>query len=160
MKMVYVVDSDPVMRESLDMLLQIEGFSVQTFASARRFLTMAPPRRAGCVLTEIYMPDDVSGLDVVSEVSRWGPDWSSIILTVDYDMDLREVALALGARDFLEKPCLPDELVAALRKVFDVAPCAVAPALPHPRALEGRDRAASTGLAVNKLAAVWRRNSI
>lgn len=131
MPIVYVIDNDPVLRESLKLLLRAEGFSVETFSTAQKFLSARPPIEPGCVLTEIYMADEATGFEVLAAAATWGPDWPVIVLTVDYDLELRQTALARGASDFLEKPCPPDDLIAAVQKALHGGLATISAALPR-----------------------------
>ncbi len=155
MPIVYVIDNDPVLRESLKLLLGAEGFSVETFSTAQKFLRQRSPIEPGCVLTEIYMADEATGFEVLSAVSGWGPDWPVIVLTVDYDLELRQAALAQGASDFLEKPCPPDELVAAVQNALRGGIATISAAFPRRSSL--LERAAPPLLAgpVKTPAARW-----
>ena len=54
---VHVIDDDEAMRESLAFLLGAVGMDVQTYASATAFLDVAPEVKAGCVITDVRMPE-------------------------------------------------------------------------------------------------------
>jgi two-component system response regulator FixJ len=111
--LIYVVDDDDAMRDSLEQLLTAKGFSVATFDSAQAFLTSFEPNRAGCVVADIRMPG-MSGLELQSRLKETHGDIPMIIMTGNADVPSAVRALKTGALDFIEKPIDTDSLVAAI----------------------------------------------
>jgi len=116
--LVYVIDDDDFVRESIDLLLTVEGFDVDSYASAADFLKAGPPCREGCVLTDFQMPGGLTGIDLLSEIVKRGFGWPVIIMTAQGTAALREMAENLGACDFLAKPFPPEVLIGAVQKAL------------------------------------------
>jgi len=117
--LVYVIDDDESLRSAIDLLLTIEGFVVETYASAVDFLRADLPNRNGCVLTDLEMPGGVTGIDLLSKIVKRDLDWPVIIMTGAVTERVREIASRLGAFDFLEKPFRPEELIGAVRNAVE-----------------------------------------
>lgn len=113
-RLVYVIDDDPAMRDSLDFLLGAAGFAVRLFENAEAFLGELPGLGAGCVLTDVRMP----GTDGIELLRRLNADsanrLSVIVMTGHGDIPLAVEAMKLGALDFLEKPFEDERLVAVI----------------------------------------------
>jgi two-component system response regulator FixJ len=109
---VHVVDDDEAVRESLEALLFVSGFSVKTYVSAEDFLARAP-EVAGCLLLDVNMPG-MSGLDLLERLAGMGVQRPVVILTARRDNGLGELAFSLGASQVLGKPVSKDELLAAI----------------------------------------------
>ncbi len=105
--LVYVVDDDEFMRSALDMLLTVDGFVVETYASAVDFLKAGPPSGKGCVLTDLQMPGGLTGIDLLRKIVERGLDWPVIIMTAATTERVREIASRLGAFDFLKSHSAP-----------------------------------------------------
>lgn len=100
--LVHVVDDDAGMRDSLRMLLESEGFSVQTHDSATAFL-MEAATASGCVLTDLRMPE-IDGLELQRRLRDQGSPLPVIVMTAAADVGIAVRAMKTGAIDFLEKP--------------------------------------------------------
>jgi two-component system response regulator FixJ len=111
---VYVIDDDDAVRQSLEFLLRTAGFTVRGFESAKAFLEIMPELRSGCIITDVRMPD-VSGIDLLRRVKELGVDIPVIMITGHGDISLAVEAMKIGAADFLEKPFDDDQLLGALR---------------------------------------------
>ncbi len=111
---IYVVDDDDAVRQSLDFLLRTAGFSVRSFESGKAFLETMPPLNFGCLITDVRMPE-ISGVDLLRQVKNKDPDFPVIMITGHGDIALAVEAMKIGAADFLEKPFDDDQLLAALR---------------------------------------------
>ncbi len=108
--MVYVIDDDEAMRDSLDFLLGAADFNVTLFESAEHFFDALPGVDFGCVVSDIRMP----GLDSIELLKRLKVSRSSfpvLIMTWHGDVPLAVEAMKLGAVDFLEKPFEDDRLI-------------------------------------------------
>jgi two-component system response regulator FixJ len=115
---VFVVDDDPGIRDSMHLLLEVAGFKVCNFGSARQFLADDRPKH-GCLIADIRMPD-MSGLDLQEEVIRRHMELPVIIMTGHGDVPLAVRAMKAGAIDFLEKPFNDETLLASVRRALDV----------------------------------------
>jgi two-component system, LuxR family, response regulator FixJ len=111
---VYVVDDDDAARESLEFLLNTVQLPVRTYNSAVAFLAALPPTAAGCVITDVRMPE-VSGIDLLKRLAERGIKVPVIVITGHGDVPLAVEAMRLGAVDFFEKPFDGDKVVGAVK---------------------------------------------
>ncbi len=100
---VFIVDDDQSIRESLALVLRLEGYRSRTFASGEEFLASCPADAAGCVIVDLRMPG-MSGLDVQRSLAERSIDLPLIFMTAFGDVATTRAALKAGAVDFLEKP--------------------------------------------------------
>ena len=114
---IYVIDDDDAVRQSLEFLLRTAGFTVRSFESAKAFLEIMPQLRSGCIITDVRMPN-ISGIDLLRRVKELGVDIPVIMITGHGDISLAVEAMKIGAADFLEKPFDDDQLLAALRSTL------------------------------------------
>jgi len=117
---VFVIDDDVAVRDSLETLLEVAGFCVAVFDSAVRFLSEAQPNPGDCVITDVRMPD-MDGLALQQELIRRDSRLPMIVITGHGDVPLAVQAMKAGAIDFLEKPFARDTLLAAVRNALDRA---------------------------------------
>ena len=115
---VFVVDDDADIRDSMRMLLEVAGFKVRSFTSAKHFLADDNPK-SGCLIADIRMPD-MSGLELQEEVTRRHIDLPVIIITGHGDVPLAVQAMKSGAIDFLEKPFSEDMILASVQRAMEV----------------------------------------
>jgi len=101
--LVFVVDDDDAVRESISWLISSVDLKVQAYASASDFLAQCRPGQAGCLITDIRMPE-VSGLELQDELNRRGCDIPVIVITGHGDVQTAVRAMKAGAFDFIEKP--------------------------------------------------------
>jgi len=111
---IYVIDDDDAVRQSLEFLLRTAGHTVRSFESAKAFLEILPELRSGCIITDVRMPE-ISGIDLLRRVKEFGADMPVIMITGHGDISLAVEAMKLGAVDFIEKPFDDDQLLAALK---------------------------------------------
>lgn len=112
--MVYVIDDDAAVRDSLKFLLEAARLTVRTFESASDFLKVLPGLETGCVITDVRMPD-VSGVDLLRQVRASTASLPVIVITGHGDIPLAVEAMKIGAADFFEKPFDDDAFLAAIR---------------------------------------------
>lgn len=126
---VYVIDDDSALRDSISFLLASAGMSVQLFDSAEAFLAAAPSTLSGgCILTDIRM-QGLDGIELLQRLREAGHKVPVIVMTGHGDVPLAVKAMKLGATDFLEKPFDGDVLVKVVRSAFQPeAPIAAADA--------------------------------
>jgi FixJ family two-component response regulator len=101
--LVYIVDDDPDMRDSLRWLMKTVGIRAQTFASADEFLRDFTPNGPGCVILDVRMPG-TSGLDLFEELIARGEGMPVIFITAHADVPMAVRAMKSGAVEFVEKP--------------------------------------------------------
>jgi two-component system response regulator FixJ len=111
--LVHVVDDDEAVRDSLSLLLEAAGLSVRTYDSATAFLKALPNLAAGCVLTDVRMPE-LDGLELQRRLTELGIRLPVIVMTGHGDVPIAVEALKAGAADFLEKPFDDVQLLAAV----------------------------------------------
>ena len=116
--LVYVVDDDAAMRESLEFLLDAAGYSVTTFDSASDFLQQLPRLTFGCVVSDIRMPG-IDGMELLRDVKAGRGEMPIIIMTGHGDIPLAVEAIKLGALDFLEKPFEDERMIGAIRTALE-----------------------------------------
>ena len=107
---VYVVDDDRGVRDSLDLLLKSSGIDCETFESAASFLKSFRPERIGCLVADIRMPG-MSGLDLQKELNSRRADIPIIFITGHGDVPMAVTAMKAGAVDFLTKPFRNQDLL-------------------------------------------------
>jgi two-component system response regulator FixJ len=118
--LVHVVDDDASVRDSLALLLESAGFSVRTYDSAAAFLKAASDLTAGCVLTDVQMPE-LNGLELQRRMSELDIRLPVIVMTGHGDVPIAVEALKAGAVDFLEKPFEEQHLLAAVASAIAVS---------------------------------------
>lgn len=122
---VYVVDDDAAVRESLEFLFGSVGLATQTFATAEGFLAAVEADACGCLVLDMRMPG-MSGLALQAELARRGVSLPVIFLTAHGTIPLTVKAMRAGAADFLTKPvdgrCLLECVRAVLGKDADPVP--------------------------------------
>jgi RNA polymerase sigma factor (sigma-70 family) len=116
---VFIVEDDAAVRDSLGLLLGLQGFRTQAFSCAEDFLRVYQPSWAGCLLLDVKMPG-MSGLELQESLRQQSVALPIIIMTAHGDIATVRTALRSGAVDFLEKPVGPDALLGAVRTALDV----------------------------------------
>jgi two-component system response regulator FixJ len=111
---VVVIDDDEAVLDSLRVLLELEGFNVETFEQASVFLQRCEGKLPGCLVTDVRMPD-MDGLELLQALVARGPLPPVIVITGHGDVPLAVQAMKLGARDFLEKPFDTSDLMTSIR---------------------------------------------
>jgi FixJ family two-component response regulator len=116
-QLVSVIDDDESVRESLPDLLWEFGFDVEAFPSAEDFLASDALNRTKCLVLDIAMPG-MSGPELQEELARRRSTIAIVFITANGDEQLRDILLAKGASEVLQKPfgeaALLDALDAAL----------------------------------------------
>jgi two-component system, LuxR family, response regulator FixJ len=100
---VFVVDDEPIIRSSLQRLIESVSLKVETFAAANEFLEAYEVGAPGCVVLDVRMPG-ISGLDLQERMAERGIDIPIIFITAYGDVPMAVRALKAGAVDFLQKP--------------------------------------------------------
>ncbi len=108
--LVYVVDDDEAVRDSLTLLLKAVSLTGQAFSSAAEFLNDYDPEQHGCLVADIRMPG-MSGLDLQDELIRRGAHIPLIFITGHGDVPMAVDAMKSGALDFIEKPFRDQDLL-------------------------------------------------
>ena len=111
---VFVVDDDISIRESLQALIGTEGMRVEAFASAEEFLARPRVRSASCLVLDVSLPA-LNGLDLQQLVAIDRGDMPIIFITAHGDVPMTVKAMKAGALEFFTKPFDVDVLLAAIR---------------------------------------------
>lgn len=117
--MVFIVDDDAAVRDSLRALLESARFEVEDFPSAMSFLAAVTPGSGACLVADVRMPD-MDGLALQEELARRGMDLPVIIVTGHGEVPLAVRAMKAGAIDFIEKPYDDDLLLASVRRAQEL----------------------------------------
>jgi FixJ family two-component response regulator len=114
---VFVVDDDRLVRDSVADLLGSAGFAAQTFGSATEFIQAQRPDIPACLILDIELPD-LSGLDLQTDLAKSGAEVPVIFLTGHGDIRKSVRAMKAGAAEFLTKPFRAQELLDAVRQAL------------------------------------------
>ena len=115
---VFVVDDDVSVRESLQDLIAWAGWIPETFESAKDFLARARPLVPSCLLLDVNLPD-LSGLDLQKRVASERVDMPIIFITGCGDIPMTVQAIKAGAVEFLTKPLDDNVLLTAIRQAIE-----------------------------------------
>ena len=121
--MVFVVDDDASVRESLELLIGSEGFETHIFASAEAFLAHPRPVTPSCLVLDVGLPE-LNGLDLQKLVAK-RRDMPIIFITGYSDVPTTVQAMKAGAVEFLTKPFRDDVLLDAIRDALARSSAAV-----------------------------------
>jgi two-component system response regulator FixJ len=116
-KPVFVVDDDAAVRQGLRFMLRAAGYSVEAFPSALSFLKDYNPRRGGCLLLDVQMPQ-MSGLDLQQQLNLRGWRIPVIFITGHGTVPLAIAAMKAGAFDFIEKPLREDAMLESIERAL------------------------------------------
>jgi FixJ family two-component response regulator len=111
---VFVVDDDVSVRESLEALIRCAGWQPETFASAQEFLSRPRVVAPSCLVLDVTLPD-LNGLDLQKRVAVDRLDMPIIFITGYGDVAMTVQAMKAGAVEFLTKPFGDDVLLSAIR---------------------------------------------
>ena len=114
---VFVVDDDVSVRESLELLIQNEGLHVETFASANDFLERPRVLVPSCLILDVSLPG-LNGLDLQNQIGE-RTDMPIIFITGHGDIPMTVRAMKAGAIEFLTKPFRDEVLLNAIRQALE-----------------------------------------
>jgi FixJ family two-component response regulator len=115
---VFVVDDDISVRESLELLIRSEGWQPETFSSAQDFLVRSRTPVPSCLVLDISMPG-LNGLELQKRVAVEHPDVPIIFITGYGDVPKTVQAMKAGAVEFLTKPFKDDVLLSAIQQALE-----------------------------------------
>ena len=116
--MVFVIDDDESIRESLKSLLRSVGLGVETFASAQEFLQSTRPDVPACLILDVRMPG-LSGLDLQRDLTEANIHIPIIFITGHGDIPMSVRAMKAGAVEFLTKPFRDQDLLDAIQQALE-----------------------------------------
>jgi len=120
---VHVIDDDDAVRRSLAFLFASAGVKARTYDSPASFLKAAAGLSAGCIVTDVRMPQ-MNGIELMRRVREMGVSLPVIVITGHGDVPLAVEAMKASACDFLEKPFRDDDLLGAVRAALKSASAA------------------------------------
>jgi FixJ family two-component response regulator len=121
---VFVVDDDISVRESLESLIRFAGWQPQTFASAQEFLSHPRVFVPSCLVLDVTLPD-LNGLDLQKRIATDRIDMPIIFITGHGDVPMTVRAMKAGAVEFLTKPYGDEVLLSAIRHAIECSHAAL-----------------------------------
>jgi two-component system response regulator TtrR len=118
--LVYVVDDDEAVRDSLKWLLEANHYQVACFERAEDFLTAYDPAATACLILDVRMPG-MSGLELQEELHRRGTTLPVLFISGHGDVPMAVATMKRGAEDFIEKPFNEAELREAVERMLSQA---------------------------------------
>lgn len=122
---VFVVDDDVSVRESLELLIQNEGWQAKTFASAQEFLDCPRAGVSSCLVLDLSLPG-LNGLELQKRIAAQRTDMPIIFITGHGDVPKTVQAMKGGAVEFLTKPFNDEVLLTAIRQALERSRLALA----------------------------------
>lgn len=133
---VFVVDDDISVRESLELLLRCEGWESETFASGQEFLIRPRPVVPNCLVLDVFLPD-LNGLELQKRLALERSEMPITFITGHGDVRTSVQAMKAGAVEFLLKPFQHSVLLRAIQESLDHSRIALAHQM-EIRALQNR----------------------
>ncbi len=115
---VFVVDDDISIRESLELLIADAGWQPELFASAQEFLARPRPACPSCLVLDVRLPD-LNGLELQKRIAGDRADMPIIFITGRGDIPMTVQAMKAGAVEFLTKPFAPEVLLDAIQRAIE-----------------------------------------
>jgi FixJ family two-component response regulator len=115
---VFIVDDDVSVRESLELLIRYEGWQAEMFPSADAFLSRPRALVPSCLILDLSLPG-LSGLDLQKRIASERTDMPIIFITGHGDVPSTVQAMKAGAIEFLTKPFTDDSLLNAIRQAIE-----------------------------------------
>ena len=122
---VFVVDDDVSVRESLELLIRCAGWQPETFASAEEFLARPRVFAPTCLVLDVNLPD-LNGLDLQKRIADDRIEMPIIFITGYGDVPMTVQAMKAGAVEFLTKPFSDDVLLTAIQHALERSSTALA----------------------------------
>jgi FixJ family two-component response regulator len=116
--LVYLVDDDDAVRDSLGLLLRSIGLECEMFDSALEFLEHYDGRRHACLVADIRMPG-LSGLELQQRLNDQHAPVPIIFITGHGDVPMAVAAMKAGATDFIQKPFRDQDLIDRIHKALE-----------------------------------------
>src|SRR6202166_4465690 len=115
---ILVVDDESEIREGLELLLNLEGYSASSAETAEAGLAMLDENPFDLVLLDVSLPDR-NGLDVLLEIRRRNPNLAVVLITAYGSIDMARAAFKGGAQDYITKPWSNDELLVQVAQAVE-----------------------------------------
>jgi FixJ family two-component response regulator len=117
--LVFIIDDDPSVRESIESLLRSVGHTVRSFASTREFMLYERPNVPGCLILDIRLPGR-SGLEFQRELVESDIRLPIVFITGHGDVPMSVTAMKAGAIEFLTKPFRDQDLLDAVHRGLEL----------------------------------------
>jgi FixJ family two-component response regulator len=114
---VFIIDDDPLYRRSSERLVRSVGFDVQSFETARDFMSSRRPNVPSCLILDVRLPG-LSGLDLQRVLTEAGVHIPIVFVTGHGDIPMSVQAMKAGAVEFLTKPFRDQALLDAIRQAI------------------------------------------
>jgi two-component system response regulator FixJ len=115
--MIFLIDDHASVRDALNEMLSVLGYSVVAYGSADAFLAAVEKRQPGCIVADVRMPG-TDGIGLVRELARRGIAMPVVLISGHADVPMAVAAIKAGAQDFIEKPVDDTQLVAAINRAL------------------------------------------
>lgn len=117
---IFIVDDDDAVRDSLRLLLETQNYRVQTFASGEEFLEQYNPNLVSVLITDVRMPG-MSGLQLQEQLLERKATLPIIFITGHGDVNMAVSTMKKGAVDFIEKPFNLEDIKPVIARLLDQA---------------------------------------
>ncbi len=117
-ELVYVVDDDHNICDTLRALLEENGYTAETFPTCEAFLGHYQAGSGGCLLIDAYLPG-MNGFALLQQLKDSGDPLPAIMITGNSDVPMAVQAMKAGALDFIEKPVSPGDLLASVKRALE-----------------------------------------
>jgi two-component system CheB/CheR fusion protein len=115
---IYIVDDDAKIRQSIRAVLEEDGRLVESYSSCEAFLEAYQPGRDACLLVDAYLPG-MGGIELLQQLSDTGLLPPAVMITGHSDVRMAVQAMKAGASDLIEKPIGREELLAAVNRALE-----------------------------------------
>jgi len=112
---VLIVEDDDDLREAIEVTLSLKGIECKIYDRAELALPQITPNYPDILITDFRLPG-MNGIELLEEARRRSPDLPVVVMTAYADAKLAVEALRAGARDFLIKPFMPEQLVEVISR--------------------------------------------
>jgi two-component system, chemotaxis family, CheB/CheR fusion protein len=117
-QIIFVIDDDSHIRDGLRKALEVDGRTVEDFATCEAFLEAYHPGREACLVVDAYLPG-MSGLELLQHLSHSSHRLPAIMITGNGDVPMAVQAMKAGALDFIEKPFNHSDLRASVERALE-----------------------------------------
>ncbi|MCZ6771877.1 MAG: response regulator [Proteobacteria bacterium] len=118
--MIFVVDDDEAVRDSLKLSLEAAGHVVETYSSGVDFLDAAIAGRRGCLVLDLHMPD-LNGVEVLKVLQRDRIALPAILITGRADARIKADAMRAGAVAIIDKPIRAELLLETINRAVETS---------------------------------------
>ena len=119
-KSISIVDDDPAIRDALSVVLNMEGYMVNTYSSGEEFLSVAEREVPSCVILDVHMPGR-SGVDILSGLKASNYPAPIFVISGQGDIPTAVSAVKKGAFDFIEKPFDAESVIERVAEAIETS---------------------------------------